>query len=143
MDNLVLTDSDGSIPDPIPGTQAGHRAFLTVTPDSHRLRVDAVATAPASGDLTAATLATATKTVTTAGTAVALSATSVHSGTVVILPLSTNTGSAFIGFASGAGLQAISLPVTLVAPEGKYIQLSSIYVNTTVNGEGVIYASLA
>lgn len=143
MDPIVIVENDGSIPDPIPATATGRFAFLTVTPDSHRLRVDAALVASDASDLTAATLAQATKLVTTAGTAVALSSTSVHSGTVVILPLSTNTGDTFIGFASGAGLQPIQTPVTLVAPDGKYIQLSSIYVNSTVNGEGVIYASLA
>jgi hypothetical protein len=91
---------------------------------------------------TAATLSGGSKTVASTATPETLVGAETLVDTVIISPLRTNTGEAFIGFASGNGLQNIETPVVLQAPPGKKINLAAIYVDVTVNGEGVRYETL-
>jgi hypothetical protein len=98
---------------------------------------------PGSGiSATAATLAGATKTVAATGTPEALAASETLVDTVIISPLRTNTGDVYVGFSSTNDTQQIEAPVILQAPPGKKINLALIYVDVTVNGEGVRYSTI-
>lgn len=55
----------------------------------------------------------------------------------IIVPLRTNTNPVKIGTSSADNDQHISVPFVLTAPDGKKIDLSTIYVDVTTNGEGV------
>lgn len=99
-------------------------------------------TAPATASTTSATLTGGSKTVAATGTPEVLVGSPTLVDTVIIAPLRTNTGSAFIGFSSTNDTQTIPLPVALTAPNGKKIDLNLIYVDVTVNGEGVRYSTI-
>lgn len=97
----------------------------------------------ATGDTTtSATLSGGSKTVASAGTPEKLTASSTLVQGVIVSTLRTNTGDAWIGFASGNDTQAINLPVALNAPTGTKLDLSLIYVDVAVNGEGVRYSTI-
>lgn len=95
------------------------------------------APAPGSVTLTTATLADASKTVAAAGTPEALGSGTVRE--VFIFPLRTNTGDVYWGTTSTNDTQHGTLPIVLTAPPGKVIDLADIYLDVTVNGEGVRY----
>lgn len=140
----VLQNANGTLPSPgIPTTQTGQYAYVAVSPNGHRLQVDAQIVSGTPSEGVAVTTNSGTRTVPTAGTAVTLANTSVKVGAVVITPLRTNTNNAYVGFTGGAGAQHIAAPVTLVAPDGKYLDLNLIYVDVTVNGEGVAYEAIS
>lgn len=98
--------------------------------------------APASASTTAATVGGNTKTVAAIAVPEALVAVSTLVDTVIIAPLRTNTGAVYVGFAAGNDTQSIPLPVSLSSPDGKKIDLSLIYVDVTVAGEGVRYSTI-
>lgn len=86
---------------------------------------------------TAATITEATKTVASAGTPEALG-----TGTfaeVFIWPLRTNTGQAYWGNSATNDSQNGLTPVVITAPLGKLIDISGIFIDVTVGGEGVRY----
>jgi hypothetical protein len=116
------------------------------TADGARQAVDpthGIPVAPvANPSTTAATVASGSKTVAATGTPEKLVASATLVEGVIISPLLTNTGDVFIGFASADGTQSIPLPVALNAPDGKKLDLSTIYVDVAVNGEGVRYSSI-
>lgn len=144
MDNLRLLNSDGTVPiTSVPATQTGPFAFVSVNPTTHRLQVDAAIITDSPSSEIAATKNAGTKAVTTAGTAERLSASTLKVGTVLIVPLRTNTGRVYIGTASGALAQHITIPLIISAPSGKYIDLTDYYVDVTVSGEGVAYLALS
>jgi hypothetical protein len=91
---------------------------------------------------TAATLSRGTKTITTAGTALALVAGSTLVTLVTLTASRTATGRFWYGSASAANAQTVELPVTIVAPDGKKIDLSLIYIDASVSGEAVAYEAL-
>jgi hypothetical protein len=87
-----------------------------------------------------ATLAHGTKTVAAAGTPEALGAGTCRA--VIISPLRTNPGDAFLGASGANDTQHIEPPVVIEAPAGKLLNLAHLYVDVTVNGEGVGYITL-
>lgn len=94
----------------------------------------------ASGSTTPASLTEASKTVAATGTPEALG-----SGTfreVIIYPLRTNTGAVYWGTTSTDNAQHGTLPVVLSAPDGENLNLASIFIDVTVNGEGVRYIGI-
>lgn len=94
----------------------------------------------ASATTTPASLTEASKTVAATGTPEALG-----SGTfreVIIYPLRTNTGVAYWGTSSANDAQHGTLPVVISAPDGKTVDVASIFVDVTVNGEGVRYIGI-
>lgn len=97
---------------------------------------------PASASTTAATLAGDSKTVAATGTPEALVGVSTLVETVIISPLRSNTGLAYVGFSATNDTQQIETPIVLAAPDGKKLDLSLIYVDVTVNGEGVRYSTI-
>lgn len=82
------------------------------------------------------------KTVTTAGTRVQISTTSRPVTGVIIRALSTNTGTIYVGNATVASSngfpllmgEAISIPIN---------NLNKVYIDSSVNGEGVRYIAVA
>lgn len=96
-------------------------------------------------------IGTFTKTVTTAGTAVALSSTTLKVSAVVVQALATNTGYIHVGDSTvlaasllGARLgipSAGSTPASVVFSSahfgGNDVNLEDFYIDSTVNGEGV------
>jgi hypothetical protein len=119
-----------SLPGPDGATQAGTAANPIV------------AASGTNSSTTAATVASGSKTVAATGTPEKLVASATLVEGVIISPLLTNTGDVYIGFASTDGTQSIPLPVALNAPDGKKLDLSTIYVDVAVNGEGVRYSSI-
>ena len=91
---------------------------------------------------TAATPSYGTKTIPTAGTAVALAAVSTLVNSVIIVPGRNNTGRIFYGSTGASGAQTVEIPATLVAPDGKKIDLSLIYVDATVNNDVAVYEAI-
>ncbi len=91
---------------------------------------------------TAATPGYGTKAIPTAGTAVALAAVSTLVNSVIIVPARANTGRIFYGSTVASGAQTVEIPATLVAPDGKKIDLSLIYVDATVSGDVAAYESI-
>lgn len=89
---------------------------------------------------TNATLAHGTKTVTAAGTPEALGAGTCRA--IVISPLRTNTGDVYLGASATNDSQHVEPPIVLEAPAGKLLNLADIYVDVTVNGEGVAFITL-
>jgi hypothetical protein len=88
------------------------------------------------------TIGDGSKTVTTAGSRVALSATSVSCTRVYIVALEANTGTIWVGsntVAAGRGRPLVALQSEIL----DISDLSSIYIDATVDGEGVSYAYLA
>ncbi len=96
----------------------------------------------ASSSTTAHTPAYGTKVITTAGTALALAATPTFCNSVILTPSRTATGRFFYGSTNASGAQTVELPVTLVAPDGKRIDLSLIYIDATVSAETVAYEAI-
>jgi hypothetical protein len=101
-----------------------------------------VAIFPPSSTLTPtnATLGGSTKAVAAAGTPEALGVGTCRG--ILIFPLRTNTGDAFIGASAANDSQHGEVPVAIDAPAGKVLNLADIYVDVTVNGEGVGYITL-
>lgn len=143
MDNLRLLNTNGTVPTNPLGTQVGPKAFVTVSPTTHRLQVDAYVSTDSPSSEIATTKNEGTKAVTTAGTAERLTASTLKVGSVLIFPLRTNTGRVFIGTASGALAQHVTIPLVISAPSGKYIDLTDYFIDVTVNGEGVAYLALS
>jgi hypothetical protein len=142
QDNLVQLNADGSYPTSVTANKTGQYPKVGVTA-GHRLQVEAVVTNPSPTDETAATVTSGTKTVTTAGTAVLLSATSSKVDGIIIVPLRTNTGQVYIGTDGTGTAQHMQCPITIIAPSGSYIDLNTLYVNSTVSGEGVYFYGLS
>lgn len=138
MENLVALNSDGSFPSPIPATQAGQYPKIGVT-SGHRLQVEAIVTAPSPSTATVTTFTGGTKTVAAAGTPEALVATSTKVGSVVIVPLRTNTNAVYVGVSSTNDTQHAEPPIVITAAEGEVIDLNLIYIDVVTNGEGVAY----
>lgn len=97
-------------------------------------------------DNTAASFTTARTAVTTAGTAVPLSTTATRIGSVIIQAHLTNTGTITVGdsnvVASSGSRRGITLnPGDTITIDAA--QLSSLYIDSTVNGEGVSYLAAA
>lgn len=79
------------------------------------------------------------KTVTTAGTPVALLSTSKLVASVQIVPLSTNTGIIYVGFsdvASGTGFELQNGDAPLMLPE---VDLSLVYIDASIDNQGVSF----
>lgn len=102
-------------------------------PTTHRILVDASASIAGHS-----TIGDGSKDVTTAGTRVALSATSVACKKVHIQAKNTNTGSIYVGgstIAAGRGIELLTFAsITLEVSD-----LSLIYIDSSVNGEGVTF----
>lgn len=86
---------------------------------------------------TNATVGGATKTVAATGTPEALGVGTAKE--VFIYPLRGNTGIVYWGNSSTNDTQHGTLPVVITAPTGKVIDLSTIFLDVSVNGEGVRY----
>lgn len=142
MENLVSLNSDGTFPAaPIPVTQQGQFPHVGVTTD-HKLMVAVGTTPPVAGN--AATFTEGTKTVTLTTVPERLVAVDTFVTSVVISPLRTNTGRAYVGTVLTDGTQSIEAsPVVIQAPDGKSINLKLIYIDVTVAGEGVSYLTLS
>ena len=86
-------------------------------------------------------ITTGTKTVTTAGTAVALAASTICES-VLIYPLETNTGVIYVG---GSTIEAANGRALYIgdAVSIKIDNLSKVYIDASVSGEGVGYTALA
>jgi hypothetical protein len=91
------------------------------------------------------------KTVTTAGTPVAMVASSTIVAAVEIYPskntTTANTGTILIGFTAGAGNQKRPLPkdgppMVLVAEPGKTLDLKNIYLDAATSGDGVVWSAI-
>jgi hypothetical protein len=80
-----------------------------------------------------------TKTVAAAATPEALVADSTLVESVTIYALAANTGDAFAGFSSDP---QGALPLVIVAPAGKKIDLAEILVRVTEDGDGVAYETI-
>lgn len=99
---------------------------------------------------TATAGAQAVKAVTTAGTPVALAATSTLVETVEIIAMknrtTANTGNIYIGFTAGVGTQLrVMIPGEvwqLTAPPGKKLDLAGVYIDAVTSADAVIYSSL-
>ena len=91
---------------------------------------------------TPVTVSYGTKTITTAGTAEKLVANSTLCNSVILSPSRAATGRFFYGSTSASTAQTVELPVTLIAPDGKKIDLSLIWIDATVNGEAVVYETV-
>lgn len=92
---------------------------------------------PSGVTLANATMTMPSKTVASAGTPEALGTGSFQQ--VLIFPLRANTGEVWWGLSSVNDAQSGTLPVALVAPPGKLINIADIYLDVAVNGEGVRY----
>lgn len=88
---------------------------------------------------TEGTLTHFTKTVAATGTPEAMASAGTTCKTVVLSPLRTNTGDVYMGASSTNNAQHVIVPgvIVLDAPPGKLLDLSDIYLDVTVNGEGV------
>lgn len=94
----------------------------------------------ASATTTPASLTESSRVVASAGTPEALG-----SGTfreVIIYPLRTNTGTVFWGTTSANDSQHGTLPVVISAPDGEAINIASIFIDVSVNNEGVRYIGI-
>lgn len=88
-----------------------------------------------------AAVADGTKTVASAGTPEALG-----SGTareVTLLDLESNSGTVRWGYSSGNGTQHGTVPWVISHPDGKLIDLATIYIDVENNGEGVAFQTLS
>lgn len=141
-DNLVSLNSDGTFPtNPIPVTQQGQRPKIGVTTD-HRLMVSSGIAIPSASNV--ATFTEGSLTVTSAGTPQTLVGVATYVSSVIISPLRTNTGRAYVGTLATNDSQCIeAAPFIIEAPAGKSINLALIYIDVTVNGEGVSYLTLS
>jgi len=84
------------------------------------------------------TIGNGAKTVTTAGTAEQLTTTSTVCKWVTIMAKGANTGNIFVGGASVSSTSGISL-VPLQTIELEIDDLSKVYIDSSVNSEGVQY----
>lgn len=90
------------------------------------------------------------KTVAAAGTRTALGTVSLQVHEVVVKALAANTGIIYLGdstVASSNGYelsagQSFSVPLTMIPRTGSVVNLTSIYIDSSVNGEGVCVAYL-
>jgi hypothetical protein len=89
-------------------------------------------------------LKTLHKNVTTAGTRVALSATSKKVKKLKIRALAANTGVMYLGDVTVAAANGYQLPaaaeislVDLFSKDGDVVDLAAVYIDSAVNGEGV------
>lgn len=128
-----FTNPDGSIPSDPQAYYAGQNASVGVNPTTRRLLVETIESV--TPPTTAATLAGTTKTVAAAGTPEALGTGTCHE--VFIFPLRTNTGVVYWGTEATNDTQNGTLPVVITAPDGKVLDLANIFIDVTVNGEGV------
>ena len=120
---LGASNADGSTP-----------VIIYASPTTHRLFVDAIFGANG-------TIGDGQKLVTTHGTAVKLSASSVPCLKVTIQALLTNTGSIAVG-ASDVAANGTIKGIVLFAGSSITLTISdltSIYIDSTVDGEGVSY----
>lgn len=98
----------------------------------------------------AASFKTFKKTVTTAGTRTALTSSTLQVYEVVVKALASNTGTIYIGdstVASSNGYElsagaSFSIPLTMIPKTGSVVDLNWIYIDASVNGEGVCVAYL-
>src|SRR3990167_4129319 len=100
-------------------------------PTTHRLLVDALASIAGNG-----TIGDGSKDVTTAGTRVQLSATSVACKKVHIQAKVGNTGSIYVGGSTVASTRGIEL-LPLATITLTISNLNLVYIDSSVNGEGV------
>lgn len=140
----VLTIPGGGMPTPaqLAADTTMQFARVGVRAETNRLLVEASIVNDISPAENPVTWAHGTKTVTTAGTPVQLSAAATAFRVVLIVPLRTNTGDAYLGSLSGSGTQHLVAPVSVVAPDGESIDLSKLYLDTIVNGEGVAWEGI-
>lgn len=144
-ENLVYTVTGGGMPDltTIKATSAGHYPKVGVRHETGRMLVEAVVVeGGVTPNPTPVVWTHGTKTVTTAGTPVALSSTPTAFLAVIITPLRTNTGYAYLGSVITASTQHVIAPWMLSAPPGECIDLSVLYLDTSVNGEGVAWEAV-
>lgn len=83
--------------------------------------------------------------VTTAGTPVPLVATAgtVYASVIVLVPKRGNAGSTcWAGFTTGNLKQNIVLPWSITAVDGRKIDLSTIFIDVSTNGDGVAWEGL-
>ncbi len=85
------------------------------------------------------TLLTSEKTVTTAGTAEALSATSQRMRNLTIIAKASNTGQVYVGGSdvSSSSNDGLAPGDSLEIPVDSWLDLADIYVDVDTNGEGV------
>lgn len=88
-----------------------------------------------------ATLAEGSKTVAAAGTPEALGTGTFRE--VFLFPLRANTGDVYWGTSSTNDAQHGTLPTVITAPPGKLVNIAGIYLDVTVNGEGVRYIGIS
>ena len=140
MSDAFLTNADGSIPanpEALPATRVGQYAKNAVDAETRALLVKPVAADP---DTTpAATFLGFNKTVAATGAPERLHSVQGErtADQIIVSPLRTNTGNVFLGTASTNDTQHIEAPFIFAAPDGKKIDAYDIYVDVTVNGEGV------
>lgn len=102
--------------------------------------------APAIADAVLLAPHAATKTVAASGTAVKLTASAQRCHSVLIVPLSTNTGNVYVGDSTVNKTTSPQIvipkgapPVTIEVPVGYCIDLTQWYLDADVNGEGVAF----
>lgn len=136
-ENLVYADpTTGLLPSPITPTDTGAYVKVLVDSVTNRLLVETKAESAAG---TPVSLSGANKTVAAVGTPEPLVATSTLVSSVLIYPIRTNTGTVYVGITSADNTQNVTVPLGIEAPFGMKFNLQSIYVDVTVNGEGVTY----
>lgn len=131
-----LVNADGSLPSNEQAYYAGQNAWAAVDPTTRRLRVDSIVGSPS----TASTFATGTKTVASTGTPEALGTGTYRE--VFIYPLRTNTAAVYWGITSTNNAQDATLPVVL-SPGNGLVNLANIFLDVTVNGEGVRWIGIS
>lgn len=81
-------------------------------------------------------------TITTGGTAQRITNVQTLVNSVILTPGRSATGRFFYGSTSTAGKQTVQLPLTLVAPDGKKIDLSLIWIDATDSGQSIAYETI-
>lgn len=133
--------NDNQVPVLILKSNAGDGANVVgwADPTTHRLLVDASVTVTSVQIDGNDAFGDGARTVTTAGTRVQLSASSVPCRRVYIQALVGNTGSIYVGgstIAAGRGIELLATAtITLEVSD-----LNLVYLDSSVNGEGVSYA---
>ena len=123
--------------DGIKSIQLRNSSDVTINPATE----DTLATV-ASGSGIPTTISNGRKTITSAGTAEKLTAGSVTAKRVIITALESNTGAVVIGGASVVASLASRQGVVLYATQSLELSiddLTKIYLDVTVSGEGVTY----
>lgn len=144
-----LTNQDGTLPaDPrsVPAQDTAQfakaavdratRAVLIKSPEGLPVKVQVQ---PPTSTTTASTDDSITKAVADAGTPERLygSPGAKLASQILLVPRRANTGIVYAGFTADNDSQDIELPAVLAAPDGKKLDAYSIYLDVTVNGEGV------